>query len=180
MKITRKRLNRADYAGTMEGNNTRYVRKPMRTRNRLWRPEGKSIKKSGYGNGGDIKVLDANEILKEIIEIAKYQGKPQPATAILYKENPRDNNKYRSWRDKIRKRDKSTCVLCGEISFIHVHHIVRWADDEKLRYHEQNGVCLCSYCHARHHGPQLQPFPDNITDKLINYVGNIYNCKASI
>lgn len=152
----------------------------MRLRNKLWRPEGKSKKKSGYGNGGDIKIYDANEILREIISIAEYQGKPQPAPLKPFKENPRDNNKYRAWRDKIRKRDKSTCVLCGEIAWIIVHHIVRWADNEKLRYHEQNGVCLCTVCHAKHHGPQLQPFPDEITDKLIKYVGEKYNCKPSI
>jgi len=151
----------------------------VRCRNHLWNPEGKSKNKSGYGNGGDITIYDASETLREIIDIAKYQGKPQPAPVAPIKENPRDNNKYRSWRDKIRKRDKSTCILCGEISFIQVHHIVRWADNEKLRYHEQNGVCICSYCHTKYHGPQLQPFPDEITDKLIKYVGEIY-CKASI
>lgn len=152
----------------------------MRVRNLLWKPEGRSHKKSGYGNGGDIKILNANETLQEIIKIAEYQGKPQPAPITPPKENPRDNAKYRTWRDKIRRRDKSTCVLCGEISWIVVHHIVRWIDNEKLRYHEQNGVCLCSYCHAKHHGEQMQPFPDEITDKLIQYVGGIYNCKATI
>ncbi|MCE5226668.1 MAG: HNH endonuclease [Porphyromonadaceae bacterium] len=151
----------------------------MRCRNKLWRPNGTLSKKSGYGHGGNISILDANQTLMEIIEIAKYQGKPQPAPPKPYKENPRDNHKYRAWRDKIRKRDKSQCVLCGEISWIVVHHIVRWADDEKLRYHEQNGVCLCTYCHAKYHGEKLQPFPIEITDKLIKYVGEIY-CKPSI
>jgi hypothetical protein len=152
----------------------------MRCRNRLWRPENQNKKKSGYGAGGDVKILNANETLKEIIEIAKYQGKPQPAPPQPYKENPRDNNKYRSWRDKIRKRDKSTCVLCGEIAWIVVHHIVRWIDNEILRYHEQNGVCLCNYCHTKHHGIHMQPFPEKITDQLIKYVGEKYNCAANI
>lgn len=149
----------------------------MRTRNRLWRPEGRSSKKTGYGHGGDIKILNADETLQEIIRIAAYQGKPQPAPPEPIKENPRDNNQYRAWRDKIRKRDKSLCVLCGEKSWINVHHIVRWIDNEMLRYHEQNGVCLCSYCHAKHHGKQMLPFPEEITDKLIQYVGSIYATK---
>ena len=146
----------------------------MRCINRLWRPEGKSKKKSGYGNGGDIKIMDAKETLLEIIKIAEYQGKPQPAPIKPVKENPRDNNRYRSWRNKIKKRDNGKCVLCGEIAWIVVHHIVRWADNETLRYHEQNGVCLCSYCHAKYHGENLQPFPIEITDKLIKYVGELY------
>ena len=152
----------------------------MRARNRLWNPEGKSKKRSGYGNGGDIKILNPDETLKEIIAIASYQGKPQPAPLEPIKQNPRDNNKYRSWRARIVKRDHGTCALCGCIEFIHVHHIVRWIDNEILRYHEQNGVCLCSYCHAKHHGPQMQPFPEDITDRLIKYVGEKYNCKQGI
>lgn len=56
---------------------------------------------------------------------------------------------YSNWRKNIRQRDNSTCQWphCNSKKKIHVHHIKKWADFPGLRYHINNGLCLCSLHH---------------------------------
>lgn len=56
---------------------------------------------------------------------------------------------YKSWRINIKKRDKYTCQWphCGSKQKIHAHHILPWSEYPGLRYHLNNGICLCKKHH---------------------------------
>jgi 5-methylcytosine-specific restriction endonuclease McrA len=60
-----------------------------------------------------------------------------------------DSKEYRSWRAKIRRRDRYTCQMpnCGSKKTIKVHHILPWSRFQSNRYDEKNGICLCRKCH---------------------------------
>ena len=59
-------------------------------------------------------------------------------------EDPR----YKSWRFAIFALCGWTCILCkNKGGKLEAHHIVRWADNEKLRFAVSNGCCLCQDCH---------------------------------
>ncbi|MFA5377325.1 MAG: HNH endonuclease signature motif containing protein [Dehalococcoidia bacterium] len=144
----------------------------MRTSNKLWTPDNKeSNKHPEWSRGSDVKVYDGQGNLKEIIPIKLYRKSPKKAKPQAKPYNARDNPKYKKWRDDILRRDKRKCVLCGSSAFPNVHHVERWADNPRLRYNIDNGVTVCMVCHNRHHGPHRQPFPQNISDILIAYLG---------
>lgn len=72
----------------------------------------------------------------------------------------RRSRKAKEWRRKVRRRDHYTCQLCQlrrsktvKIK-LHVHHIVRFTDDESLRFILENGVTLCSTCHRLTYGKE--------------------------
>ena len=119
----------------------------MRCRNRLWRKENDLPRRRSY---------------------------TPPPTPTQEAANERANERYTEWRSAILKRDRKTCALCGTREWIQVHHIERWADNQAKRYDLKNGVCLCSVCHARHHGPQMQPFPKEITAALLAHIQALY------
>jgi endogenous inhibitor of DNA gyrase (YacG/DUF329 family) len=48
----------------------------------------------------------------------------------------------------VKKRDGYECVNCGSSNHIHAHHKVHWGEDEALRYDIDNGLTLCTNCHA--------------------------------
>lgn len=56
---------------------------------------------------------------------------------------------YKQWRKLIKTRDNNTCQWpgCKSRKKIHAHHIYKWADFPGLRYHPQNGICLCKIHH---------------------------------
>jgi hypothetical protein len=60
--------------------------------------------------------------------------------------------RYEAFRDFVLWRD-SACVVCGDTkrSHLHVHHRVRWIDNEELRYDPENAVSLCKTCHRLVH-----------------------------
>lgn len=72
------------------------------------------------------------------------------------------------------KRD-GKCVLCGNTSRLHAHHIEPWMEIECLRYDEKNLVSLCVRCHTRadnaHHKERIKPM-------LKAYIETIYKDKA--
>ena len=120
----------------------------MRCRNRLWKPQpGENPKRRSF-----VKVID---------------NSPHIPTE-------RETKEYYEWRADIIVRDRHSCVLCSKRDFIHVHHIVRWIDNESLRYDIKNGVCLCIPCHMLNHGPQNKPFPAKITNQLLEYIKQSY------
>ena len=149
----------------------------MPARNRLWsgKSKGKSKAKS---LSSDIRVLNPDGTLKEIIPVAQCK-KPRyikiEKESIDLLDNPRRSPEYELWRDRIKRRDKKTCILCGAKDWIQVHHIKRWIDDKENRYNLSNGVCLCMVCHQKHHAPDKRPFPQEITNKLIDYINSLGN-----
>lgn len=60
-----------------------------------------------------------------------------------------NSKEYKSWRQQIRKRDNFICQWpnCHSKRSIQVHHILPWSDYPGLRYHINNGICLCKYHH---------------------------------
>ena len=56
---------------------------------------------------------------------------------------------YKKWRKSIRKRDNGSCQWpkCSKKIGIQVHHILPWSQYPGLRYHIDNGICLCKFHH---------------------------------
>ena len=64
----------------------------------------------------------------------------------------RKEKEYESWKNSVLKRDGYTCQLCGtneEECILHVHHIVRYSENEELRTDVNNGITLCYICHQQ-------------------------------
>lgn len=64
---------------------------------------------------------------------------------------------YADWRRRVFERDDFTCQSCfvkgGEL---HAHHIVKFADDPKLRLKISNGITLCDSCHRLFHNTEAK------------------------
>ncbi len=73
--------------------------------------------------------------------------------------------RYKNWRNKVFKRDKYTCQVCGEIGRkLEAHHIKSFKLFPKSRFTISNGVTLCRECHKRHHnlyGKTLKNFANS-------------------
>ena len=145
----------------------------MKTRNRLWKAS--KFKKNTISRCSEITVYDSSGNVKEVVQsiYAPKQKKVKDREQLDALDNERRSPEYDQWREKVRKRDHSTCALCGSKEWIQVHHISRWIDDEEQRYNANNGVCLCIVCHQKGHGPHNEPFPNHLTIKLINYVNGV-------
>jgi hypothetical protein len=63
----------------------------------------------------------------------------------------RNDPRVREWKKAVFKRDEYKCVKCGEIENLQAHHIIHWADYYKGRVDINNGITLCSRCHAKEH-----------------------------
>ena len=136
----------------------------MQCRNRLWKKERAS----------DVKLIHSDGSA-EIIPVSSHKPQLAQFPDII---NERDNERYAEWRAAIIKRDRRTCALCSSKEWIQVHHVIRWADDPSKRYDLRNGVCLCIPCHTKHHGPDMQPFPDEITADLMEHIDALYGRQA--
>lgn len=55
------------------------------------------------------------------------------------------------WRRAALERDGHSCQECGSVENLHVHHLIPWADAPELRIVVDNGITLCSECHADEH-----------------------------
>lgn len=73
---------------------------------------------------------------------------------------------YKLWRQKIYSRDKYTCQWpgCNSKKKIQAHHILKWSEYPGLRYHINNGICLCRYHHDS---------IKNYEDHYINFFTNL-------
>lgn len=71
--------------------------------------------------------------------------------------NNRSDSLVNRWTKKVLKRDNYTCKLCGGKDNLNVHHIIKWSDDPINRINIDNGITLCSKCHALQH-PELESF----------------------
>jgi 5-methylcytosine-specific restriction endonuclease McrA len=55
---------------------------------------------------------------------------------------------WRSTREE-HIRENGYCVSCGREKELEVHHVVPWAEDERLRLDPHNLLTLCRPCHLR-------------------------------
>lgn len=124
---------------------------------------------------GDVRRLNPDGTLREIIRVSKPRPKPTTKTQAPPKLTERQTDQYNDWRRAVLRRDGRKCVLCGRADWLNVHHIVRWIDSDALRYEPTNGVTLCIPCHCKHHGPDNAPFPAYITEKLTKYIEEVEN-----
>ena len=53
--------------------------------------------------------------------------------------------------DKVFKRDKEKCRLCGTSLNLHLHHIVYRSEDKNLINEPTNCIMLCARCHRLVH-----------------------------
>lgn len=68
------------------------------------------------------------------------------------REEEMDTPEYKSWRWGVFSLCEWTCQMAGcghKGNDLQAHHIVRWADEPKLRYDVTNGICLCETCHHK-------------------------------
>ena len=101
-----------------------------------------------YSKTGIVPELRGNE--RFIFPTIKY--KIDYDNSVKKKRRDRDCEEYKTWRKSVFKRDNYTCQNCntrGEK--INAHHIIRFADEERLRYELSNGITLCIKCHKKAH-----------------------------
>lgn len=61
-----------------------------------------------------------------------------------------DDPEYKAWRNAVFALCKYACQFpdCNKVGgHLEAHHIVRWADNDRLRYAVSNGVALCKIHH---------------------------------
>jgi len=65
------------------------------------------------------------------------------------KNNERDTDEYRAFREIVLKRDGRKCQMpgCGSRRRLQVHHIMRYADSLYGRLNPDNAITLCFVCH---------------------------------
>lgn len=63
----------------------------------------------------------------------------------------RNDPLVRRWKHKVLERDHRACQNCGETEKLVVHHVSHWEDDPVNRINVDNGITLCSKCHAKEH-----------------------------
>jgi hypothetical protein len=69
---------------------------------------------------------------------------------------------YKQWRRTCLDRDNHKCVVCGDKTYIQVHHLLRRSEWPELALNVDNGITLCHYCHSGLHSGTL-----DITKKAI-------------
>lgn len=67
-----------------------------------------------------------------------------------YRGGTPTNRAWQTVSQKVRRRDRATCLACGEHG-THVHHLQPWAACRDLRYDPANLVTLCKECHMQFH-----------------------------
>lgn len=61
------------------------------------------------------------------------------------------DERYRKFIAAVKKRDKNKCQFpgCRRRTKLQTHHIIRWANNNELRYEVGNGILLCRSCHEK-------------------------------
>jgi len=62
------------------------------------------------------------------------------------------SERARRWQKRVLKRDNNVCQECFSTDRPHAHHIKFWEAYPELRFDLDNGITLCSSCHAKLHG----------------------------
>jgi 5-methylcytosine-specific restriction endonuclease McrA len=66
------------------------------------------------------------------------------------REKLRKSIEYKLWRTSVFRRDKYTCVFCGQVGGkLEADHIKPWCDYPELRFAIDNGRTLCVECHRK-------------------------------
>lgn len=73
-----------------------------------------------------------------------------------YDPESRSSKEYKSWSEKVKRRDKKTCQICSGTEKLHAHHILSWKDHHEKRFDVDNGVTLCQECHMSVHHQGLK------------------------
>ena len=68
--------------------------------------------------------------------------------AVVYNRN---DALVRRWKKAVFERDSYKCRKCGSNKRIVAHHISYWSNDPTNRVNVDNGITLCSKCHAQEH-----------------------------
>ena len=69
-----------------------------------------------------------------------------------WKSSMMAKREYKNWREQVLKRDKYTCQKCeNKVEILHVHHIKDVINYPNLIFDVNNGLTLCSKCHAKIH-----------------------------
>ena len=55
----------------------------------------------------------------------------------------------RQWRERVLARDGHRCRICGRTDDVEAHHLLSYLKYPDLRAVDDNGVVLCTWCHAR-------------------------------
>lgn len=75
------------------------------------------------------------------------------------------------WRKNVYVRDNYTCQICDNRStknsavVLNAHHVVRFSEDECLRFDINNGITLCEDCHKLTYGKE-QDFEEQFKGKI--------------
>ena len=68
----------------------------------------------------------------------------------------RKSKRFKDWQKAVFKRDKYTCLICGQVSGnLNPHHILPFADFPKHRFNVDNGMTLCRKNHYILHNKLL-------------------------
>lgn len=84
---------------------------------------------------------------------------------------------YRQWINKILKRDKYTCQLCGHKGKLNAHHLDGYDNFESKRYSVNNGITLCQECHKKFH--KIYGYGNNTKSQFENFVKIHANTEVS-
>lgn len=63
----------------------------------------------------------------------------------------RKSCEYKLWREAVFRRDRWTCIWCGNKKEINADHIKSFMDYPELRFAIDNGRTLCVPCHKTVH-----------------------------
>ena len=90
--------------------------------------------------------------LRAVRRTRKQFKKKQPSTDLW---DVRKSFKYHKFRERVKQQAGGYCQLCGhreaDGAVLIVHHIETVKDNPKLATDQQNGLGVCSICHAEIH-----------------------------
>ena len=67
-------------------------------------------------------------------------------------QTKRNWSAYREFKREVHSRDSNKCVSCGSKERpLHAHHLIKWSEDESLRFNPKNAITLCKKCHRDLH-----------------------------
>lgn len=81
----------------------------------------------------------------------------------------RQSNQTRNWRNKVYKRDKYTCQICGVVGGkLNAHHLNGWDLHKDERFDVGNGVTLCRKDHKAFH--KEYGYGNNTKEQFLQYL----------
>lgn len=88
----------------------------------------------------------------------------------------RDKNKQSyqdyEWKNQVKKRFYSRCVVTSKTSQLHSHHLDSWNAHPEKRYDPQNGVLLHKTVHKHFH--DIYKYGDNSESQFVQFLQDYY------